>query len=101
MGITFSKGAEAAIQASKVSSTFEQLSKTANLLNAASDRLNKAIETLDAALRKLNLGISSWVRVSLAEHDPFFESEELGYGKINGKWGVGLRRTVGNQHEPE
>jgi prefoldin subunit 5 len=80
-------------QASKVRSSFERLSKTANSLNTASDRLNKAIDSLNDALKKLNLGVASWVTFSMWQNGPLSEVEEIGYAKWGGKWVITLRKT--------
>jgi septation ring formation regulator EzrA len=78
-----------------ITPSLEQLSKTAISLNKASDRLNQAINQLNEALRKLNLGVSSWVTF-YSDSDgegPFSDWSEIGYGKINGKWGIGIRKS--------
>lgn len=80
---------------------FEQLSKTASSLNVASDRLNQAVEKLNESLRKLNLGVSSWVSFCVWEEGPDSEVHEIGYGKINGNWGIGIKRTIEDQTQPE
>ena len=79
--------------------SFDQLSNTAQILNVASDRLSKAIEDLDAALSMLNLGITSWVEFSSYGEGPFSEAEEIGYAKINGTWGIGLRKTFDDEND--
>jgi uncharacterized phage infection (PIP) family protein YhgE len=84
-----------------VRSSFERLSKTANSLNSASDRLNQAIEQLNDALKKLNLGISSWVSFHVYEEGPLSDVHAIGYGKINGRWGIGIRKTFEDQAQPE
>jgi uncharacterized FlaG/YvyC family protein len=88
-------------ESSVVRSSFERLSKTAISLNAASDRLNQAIEKLNESLKKLNLGISSWVSFYVLEEGPFSEVHEIGYGKINGTWGVGIKKTIEDQTQPQ
>jgi hypothetical protein len=75
-----------------IAPSLEQLSKTAISLNKASDRLNQAINSINEALKKLNLGVSSWVTFSSTGEGPFSDWNEIGYGKINGKWGIGIRR---------
>ena len=85
----------------EVRSSLEQLSKTAISLNSASDRLNRAIEQLNEALRKLNLGISSWVSFYVYEEGPWSDVHEIGYGKINGRWGIGIKKTFEDQARPE
>jgi hypothetical protein len=76
-----------------VGSSFERLSKTANSLNSASDRLNDALEKLNIALKSLNLGISSWTTFAAWEDGPLSEDQDIGYDKINGKWGIALRKV--------
>jgi hypothetical protein len=84
-----------------VRSSFERLSKTANSLNLASDKLNEAIEQLNAALKKLNLGISSWVSFYVYEEGPFSDVHEIGYGKVNCKWGIAIKKTFEDLSAPE
>jgi hypothetical protein len=73
--------------------SLEQLSKTAISLNKASDRLNQAINQLNEALKKLNLGISSWVSFYVYEEGPFSDVHQIGYARVNGKWGIAIKKT--------
>jgi hypothetical protein len=82
-----------------VSASFQRLAAAAAELNAASDELGKTICALDAAIKPLNLGLPTWVPVVEYE-DPDgggFESRYIGYGKINGKWGIALSIVSGNR----
>jgi methyl-accepting chemotaxis protein len=81
--------------------SLEQLSKTAISLNKASDRLNQAINRLNEALKKLNLGISSWVSFYSYDDGPFSDRHEIGYGKVNGKWGIGIKTIFEDLSRPE
>jgi hypothetical protein len=89
----------------RASEFYSQLSSVANELNAVSDELGKSITQIDAALKKLNLGITVWVAIQTwSGHERYendFWSEELGYAKINGKWGVSLKRVEGNFNDPD
>jgi hypothetical protein len=89
----------------RASEFYSQLSSVANELNAVSDELGKSITQIDAALKKLNLGITVWVPIQGWSGDERYEnefwSEELGYAKINGKWGVSLKRVEGNYTDPD
>jgi hypothetical protein len=92
--------------AQKVASSFSVLSSAASDLNAVSDKLGKSVTEIDAALKKLNLGIAVWVKVVEGEstdqfQDSSFWSEDLGYAKINGKWGLSLRRVDGDYRSPD
>ena len=56
---------------------------------------------LDEALKKLNLGISSWVSFHGWDDGPFSEVHEIGYSKINSKWGIGIKRIIEDQTQPD
>ena len=84
-----------------VTSFFSDLKSVAADLNSASDELGKCISEIDAALKTLNLGISVWAVIGKGhgdfnEGDESYWSEEIGYAKWGGRWGICLRRTVGN-----
>jgi len=87
------------------SAFYSQLLSVAEELNEVSDELGQCIAQIDASLKKLNLGITVWVRVDYWEADERgnheFWEELLGYAKINGKWGVCLRRLDGNLCDPD
>lgn len=100
MALKFSGGA----QPSEIQASFQKLSSAATSLNAASDKLSKIVENLNAALRTLNLGLESWVEFShgCREGDDFYWSkDEIGYAKIDGKWGIALRVSHGDDRYPE
>jgi hypothetical protein len=89
----------------KIQAHFQTLSTEAKSLNAASDELTKVVGVLDDALRKLNVGITVWAEVSTwREEVPLYitdgmtryGSTEIGYCKVNGKWGIALRRLEGD-----
>jgi prefoldin subunit 5 len=86
----------------RLSASYKQLASSAATLNAASDELGKSITSLDASLQRLNLGIETWVRVGGWENpDADFSIRQLGYVKIYGKWGIGLRTVYGHEQDPE
>ena len=52
---------------------------------------------LDSALKKLDLGIIAWERIRGGEDKSGnYWSEDVGYAKINGKWGIAIRERSGN-----
>src|SRR5579864_541814 len=69
---------------------FEDLAAAAAELNQVTDQLTKSIADLDAAIASLSLGVKCWVNIYEASDDPRW-SEELGYEKITGKWGLAIR----------
>lgn len=81
----------------RAADSYSKLSAVANELNCASDELGKTVAQFEEALKKLNLGVAVWVKLSVRGPEPqneWDESGELGYAKINGKWGIAVR-TVG------
>ena len=88
-----------------VSESFQKLQSSASILNAVSDELGKAIAQIDDGLRKLNLGITTWVQLRGGDgrhygRDDFWH-EDVGYSKINGKWGISLRKLSGDYTDPD
>ncbi len=88
---------------SKVQTSFLQLVTAAADLNAVSDELGKSVAELDAALKQLNLGVTVWVQVegNTDASDDSYWSHNLGYAKIDGKWGIALSQVVGNWNDPD
>ncbi len=81
----------------KIQAQFRSLSKIAPALNSASDELNKAVSLLDEALKKLNIGLTVWVTFrNRGEDESDYDEDQIGYSKIDGKWGIALRRIWGD-----
>lgn len=86
----------------KIQTFFQALSSAAPELNAASDSLNQAVTTLDEALKKLNIGLSVWVNFrSRGVEDWEYDDDQIGYDKVDGKWGIAVRRVWGNYNTEE
>jgi hypothetical protein len=84
----------------KAQSDFQALSVVASSLNSASDELSRAVAVLDEALKKLNLGLTVWVIFESHSIEPWqFDDEQIGYSKVNGKWGIALQRVWGDTRE--
>jgi hypothetical protein len=73
---------------------FKQLALVSQNLHSASVQLSEQITEVESALNDLNLGISAWIELRRFTKDddeaesPIPWSENLGYGKHSGKWGV-------------
>jgi hypothetical protein len=87
--------------AERVQLSYLQLSSVASDLNTVSDELGKSIAEIDFALKKLNLGVSVWAKISGWEDELDYHREELGYAKVEGKWGIALRTVTGNYNWPD
>src|ERR1700752_4860589 len=64
-----------------------KLALAAQQLNEVRDRMSAAITALENKIIALNLGVSGWVYISSGTS----ECRQLGYGKLDGKWGLLLR----------
>src|SRR5690242_20811280 len=81
----------------KVQTHFQTLSSVAHSLNIASDELTKVVFALDESLRKLNIGLTVWVTFrSRGVEEWEYDDDQIGYCKVNGKWGIALRRIWGD-----
>jgi methyl-accepting chemotaxis protein len=76
--------------------SFEALTETSKKVNEASKRLSAAVEKMNDALKKLNLGIPVWLTFCTGgpEDGHIVETEQLGYAKVKGKWGVCIRLII-------
>jgi hypothetical protein len=84
-------------KAEKVETYFQALSSVASSLNKASDDLNNLVAILDEALKELNVGLTVWVTFrSRGEEPDEYDDDQIGYCKVNGKWGLALRHVWGN-----
>jgi hypothetical protein len=82
---------------------FGKLALCATSLNDASDGLGVHVSQFDVALQTLNLGISTWIAIpgGWEEPDGSYCDWELGYDKINRRWGIALRALHGMRREGE
>jgi hypothetical protein len=82
----------------KIQTHFKTLSEIASTLNTASDELTGSICVLDEALKKLNVGLTAWVTFRDRTVDEWrYDVDQIGYCKIDSKWGIALRRIWGDQ----
>jgi hypothetical protein len=87
----------------KIAVNFRELSSVASTLNSASDELTKVVTVLDEALRSLNIGITAWTTFTSYTTDSAedFDHEQIGYCKLNGKWGIAIQRVWGDYNRGE
>ena len=84
---------------SQIQTNFQTLSTVASSLNTASDELTKVVGRLDEALKKLNVGLTVWVTFEdrLPHDDTRYDCDQIGYCKVNGKWGISVRQIWGDE----
>ena len=88
----------------RLQDSYRQLPVVATSLNTESDKLNASVSRLDALLKKHPIGVSSWV--SFSERSSFpnghqYWSDDVGFTKINGKWGLAIRSVSGDVTDPD
>lgn len=83
----------------KIQTNFQALSEIAPSINSASNELTKVVGKLDEALKKLNVGLSDWVTFvdRLPHEDMQYDVDQIGYTKVDGKWGIALRHIWGHE----
>lgn len=89
---------------SKIQTNFKSLSEVASSLNAASNKLTKTVALLDETLKKLNIGLTVWVSFRFRDYENASErhdTDQIGYCKVNGVWGIALRRIWGDESRDE
>src|SRR5580698_6597598 len=88
----------------RVAASFSKLSSAAKDLNKVSDELGQSIASIDHVLQRLNLGVPTWVQIHGAVNphtgDQYW-SRDLGYAKINNRWGIALRTREGDYNFPD
>ena len=81
------------IPSEKVNS-LQQIKQAAGTLNSATDRFSKVILEIEEFLKILNIGVASWVTIpgtSWSDEESGNSGyNQLGYAKINGKWGFAI-----------
>jgi hypothetical protein len=77
--------------------SFSNLKSIAAELNQVSDEISQPVKQIDNALKDLNLGIPTWLRIKRLtnEDEEFYEDHDLGYAKVERKWGIALRASSG------
>lgn len=82
----------------KIAVNFRELSFVASTLNSASDELTTVVAVLDEALRTLNIGITAWTTFKsyMPDSASDVDDEQVGYCKVNGKWGIAIQRVWGD-----
>jgi len=87
--------------AQRVQQAFPRLGEVAKILNEKSDKLGANISVLEAKLKKLNLGVTSWVIFHSERGDEGSYHEEIGYTRINGRWGIAIRTISADFSDPQ
>ncbi len=88
----------------RVQNSLQQLKHAAVDLNTVSDELGKPIDEINKEVTKLNLGVTTWVKMSSGNHEyapEIWWSHDIGYAKVGGKWGIALADRSGDATDPE
>jgi hypothetical protein len=85
----------------RVQHAVQQLPTVAAALNAATDDLGVSVSKLDALLKKFNLGVPTWVSFVDNRGSEGYYKEDIGYSKVNGRWGIAIRTIAVDFERPE
>src|ERR1035438_6975485 len=90
-------------QIERIQNAVKQFPAASATLNSATDQLGHSVGQVDSVLKKFSLGVPTWVPFYSDEtqHSGYFYSEEIGYAKIGGKWGIAIRTLEGNYQDPD
>jgi len=78
----------------RIKKSAQQLPTISSRLNTVTDLLTHRINALDAVLKSFNLGVPVWVAFSSYGNPPFDEHDDVGYAKVNGRWGIAVRAVA-------
>jgi hypothetical protein len=86
----------------RVQNSVRQFPLAATNLNTATDQLGASVGQLDAILKKFSLGVPTWVSFTEqgSEFGDEYYTEQIGYAKIGGKWGIAIRAIDGSYQFP-
>jgi hypothetical protein len=86
----------------RLASAYKRLVASAEVLSSATDEFSKPIAQLDEALRKLDLGLLTWETVASGQDDEYnWWQRDVGYARIDHKWGLAIRKLNGNHGYPD
>jgi len=87
----------------RLQDSYRQLPVVATSLNTESDKLNASATRLESLLKKHPIGVSSWVSFdqSGSVDGNGYSSDDVGFAKINGKWGLAIRTVSGDVRNPD
>lgn len=87
----------------RVTNSIKQLSSAAQDLNTVSAEMGKAITAIDTVLQSLNIGVSTWARISGGSDEDglSYWHRDLGYAKVANKWGISLRDVSGDVRDQD
>jgi prefoldin subunit 5 len=94
---------ESVSSSERIVASYKRLAESAQALSSKSNEFSKAIAILDAVLQKLQLGVTAWERIHGSDDDGQgnYWSQDVGYAKIDGAWGIAIREKRGNHHVDE
>jgi hypothetical protein len=82
---------------------YKRLAASAEALSTKSDEYARVVALVDHVLRNLNLGITAWERINGSDDDGYgnYWSEDVGYAKVDRKWGIAIRTRSGSHSDVE
>lgn len=85
----------------RTAQALKQLQPVAAAVEAAATDLAKPISTVETALRGMNIAFEAWTTYKEGSDEHDWWRWDIGYSRIDRRWGIALRVTSGNEAYPE
>ena len=80
----------------RITTSFKNLVVSSDELVSAAGDLKKVIDTFEKPLNSINPHVATWHQLSGNEsHDGHYWHRDIGYAKVEGRWGIALRDVKG------
>jgi hypothetical protein len=85
----------------RTSAALALLKPVAKNVSAAANTLSSPIVRVDAELKRMHIAFEAWVTYYESKYDYSYTNWDIGYSRIDGRWGIGLRLVRGDESDPE
>jgi hypothetical protein len=85
----------------RTAQALKQLQPVAAAVENAAAELSKPISVVESALKRMNIAFEAWTTYKQGGYEEYFWKWDIGYSRIGGRWGIGLRTVSGDETDPE
>lgn len=86
----------------RIAAALELLKPVAKDVSQAAAELSKPIVAIESVLKGMNIAFEAWVTYrSVGDRRPYYTEWDLGYSRVEGRWGICLREVEGDDQDPE
>ena len=70
-------------------------------VNDAAEQLAKSISSIERTLKSMNVNFEAWTTYRDGDDDHNFDHWDVGYSRVNGRWGICVRTVTGSTYNPD